>query len=509
MNSYDEIRVKEGLGLRIKRFLFVTLKDKNFLKGVSSVIGASLINIIAGAIFAICQLFVYEISYINDIDNNISNDHEMFYYPIIKFFQHVFSIVSGILYKKIGIHYTNTIGMVFLLIGYLILYLSSSLSADIVSLVVLGIGTGIIYYPSTANACEYFVDNSGIVIGITETMMSIGSFFFNILAEKIIDAKKEEYNSEDEYTKKIGDKIYYILAVAEKFKVFLLILIIILILLYALSFALIFKKEKEEFKDSKNIQIGLLQMDDNNEQFSQGKSFDSKQLELIDNKDEEEKPKDFKKIFLEALKSKTLIMITLITILESPLTSMIFSLYREIGLNARIKNNYLTSIGPISFVCECVGGFIFGLLCDYSLQKYLLLVIFSVDAIIGFFYCLTFSSNVFFSIFTNVASFTSGGFYSVKDFYLVKVYGISICVELIGFVNLCTAIIYIAALTPLSYNLKKKLPGASLWILFIIFGICDVIGFMLSLKTKDDKFDYDKAMGDEKDKAIDETNKLI
>jgi MFS family permease len=501
MSSFDEIRVKEGCFLKLKRFFSVTIKDTNFLKGVSSVLGASLINMIAGAIFAVCQLFIYEISYIKNTGHDISNDHEMFYYPIIKFFQHVFSIVSGMIYKKIGLHYTNLIGIIFLFIGYLILYLSSSLAVDITSMVILGIGTGIINYPSTANACEYFVNNNGIVIGIIETMMSVGSFVFNLLAEKIIDSKKDEYESENEYKKTIDEETFYILEIAEKFKFFLLILILISAVLYGISFALIFKKKEDKFKDSKNAQIGLLQADDNTDHFG-GQSFDSKQLELIDNNDEEQKPKDFKKIFIKALKTKALIMITLIAILETPLTSMIFSIYRDIGLNNKIKESFASYIGPYSFVCECVGEFIFGLLCDYSLKKYLLLIILGIDAIIAFFYCFTFDSSLLFSIATNLASFTSGGFYSVKDFYLINIFGVFIYVELIGFVNLCSAIIFIVILTPISYYLKKNLPEGGLWILFISFGVCDVIGFILGLFIKDDKFDCDKAMGDEEDKIV-------
>ena len=53
----------------------------------------------------------------------------------------------------------------------------TSFEADIVSMVFCGIGTGIIYYPSTANVCEWFPKNNGIIIDIIETMISLGSFF--------------------------------------------------------------------------------------------------------------------------------------------------------------------------------------------------------------------------------------------------------------------------------------------------------------------------------------------
>ncbi len=513
MKGIDDIRVKEGCCLRLKRFFFVKLKDKNFLKGISSVIGACLLNFIAGGIFAVCQLFVYEISYIKaKNNNNITNDDEIFYYPIIKFLQHVFTILSGILYKKIGLHFTNLIGFITLFIGYLILYLSSSLTADIFSVIFAGIGTGIIYYPSTANACEWYVNHNGIIIGIIETMISLGSFSFNLLGEKIAEAKKHEYKSENEYKIIYDDnpsEIYYRLEVAEKFKEFMIYLLIFVVVFYLLSFALIFRKKEEEFKDAKNIQVGLLQLENNENYDENEKEYEEKPLEISDhNIEPEKKPRDFKKIFIGALKSKIFIMFAIVAVLEAPLSSMIFSLYRTIGLKKKINEMFLSTIGPINFVFECIGGFVFGLFCDYIPKKVLLLFIMGSDVIIGYFYCLTFNSSVLFFIFTNFCSFISGGFYSVKDFFLIKIFGVYIYVELIGFINLLSSIIVIAVLTPLSYHLNKTFSSeSSPWIMFIIFGTCDLVGFIISLFIKDENFDYDKAMEDDKEKE--ENNRAL
>ena len=44
-----------------------------------------------------------------------------------------------------------------------------------------GVGTGIIFYPSTTNAYEWFKDHNGIIVGIMETMISFGSFFWTFL----------------------------------------------------------------------------------------------------------------------------------------------------------------------------------------------------------------------------------------------------------------------------------------------------------------------------------------
>lgn len=90
----------------------------------------------------------------------------------------LFSFVSGYINKKLGLYITNLIGTIILILGHYIMYLSSSLFYDIISIILAGSGIGIIYYPSTTNACEWFNDHNGLIIGILETMISLGSFLF-------------------------------------------------------------------------------------------------------------------------------------------------------------------------------------------------------------------------------------------------------------------------------------------------------------------------------------------
>ena len=56
------------------------------------------------------------------------------------------------------------------------------------------------------------------------------------------------------------------------------------------------------------------------------------------------------------MKSKQLIIFALIVILEGPLTSTIFSNYQAIGKKFQISRKVLSSIGPVNFILECIGG---------------------------------------------------------------------------------------------------------------------------------------------------------
>ena len=504
MEFLDEIKLDESKFIKYKRFFFLKLKDKNFLKGISTVIGAAILNFVIGAIFSVCQLVLYEISYIRwtNPNNNITIDNEAFYYPTENISQHLASFFSGILYKKIGLHYTNLIGIIILFFGYLTLFLSKRFAVDMISMALTGIGTGIIYYPSTANACEWFIHNKGIIIGIIETMISLGSFFFNLFGEGMV--KKANDKGEE-------DEKFYTLEEGEKFKTFMIYLIIILIVFYIFSFLLMFVKRKDTYSDKNKIDTQLIaeinDSDQNPININPEESIDdiildeNQTTEVILNEDIQKKNYSFKKKLKTAMKSKQLILFALIIILEGPLTSTVFALYQAIGKNFQISRKILSSMGPVSFISECIAGFIFGVLCDYISKKNLLLFIMGLDIIIGYLYVVSFNYDVMFLIFTNLTYFSSGGLFSVKDYYLMAVFGVELYVIIIAYVNILCAVVVII-LTPVVYalikignnNLKdgEKASTVGYWITFASLSTFCLISFALSLYIKYDPFDYEK-----------------
>jgi len=598
---------------KIKSF-FPKRKIKIQIRGITTLIGASCINFVIGALFSLLTLAIYEISYIKGKGGKITIEDITFYYPIEIFFQCIFSFISGIMYQKLGLHLTNLIGVIILCSGYIIMYISSSLALDLVSMSLGGIGTGIIFYPSTMNSYEWFKDHNGIIVGIMETMISFGSFFFSYIGEKIINKNEIRSNDEDNlYDFEIGKKIKY----------YLIILIICLISAFILSLILMFEKKNKNynnlvFEDSnnnKNENISDLKMNKNNldkiekkenineiltnnnndnlnsnisEEIKKKKesldiiakdilieeipkekeneiktednnkkdkdiilenniSEDLKKEDLIDNnpnkidinlikKMEESKEtktskfkdlinsnqdkkfqkkknkninekiepylkdsnvKEFdnnkpkkqekiKELFWTALKSKRLKLFCAIVILQSPVADMSFTLYREIGEYKKINIKYLQYIGSYYFVFECISSFIFGILCDYIQLKYLLYFINIVGTIVGYIYCLTFKNSLLFFIIHNFISFSYGGYYTIKDCYLMKVYGKDIYIELSSFVSLLVAF-SITILTPITFFIISKFENKdqAYWILFISFGSMSLIGLILNCFLKE------------------------
>ena len=513
--------------------------DKNFFKGISTLIGASSINFLVGAIYSLCTLSVYEVSYIKGKGGSIEIEHLTFYYPVEIFFQCISAFISGIIYKKFGLHKTNFIGVSILCFGYFSMYLSTNLMMDLFAMIMGGIGTGIILYPSTTNAYEWFKDHNGIIVGIMETMISFGSFFFALIGEKIIN--KNEIPSHD-------DDNLYDFEVGKKIKNYLIIQIITLISTFFLSLILMYEKNhKEQNKlDPNNSELISLEKSDENEKDDSNEELEIKDdfttniiienkkeekiikndstndIELGKNKKEEnipmkskvseekiikhilnknvsiknrkiQKDKDFKKMLKLALKSRRLILFSIIVIFQAPVANMTFSLYREIGEYEKIDVKYLQLVGSLYFIFECLSSFVFGLLCDYMKLKYLLLFINGVGTFVGFTYCLTFKNSLIFFLVQNFLSFSAGGYYPVKDCFLMKVFGKDIYIELSGYVSFLVAF-SVNLLTPISYFVISGLQNKDMayWILFISFGTLNLIGFILNLFLEETPINLEK-----------------
>ena len=554
--------------VKLKQYINRIIKDKNLLKGISTLIGTGILNFIMGAVYSLSTLAVYELSYIKGKGGSVDIYLLTFYLPVEMIFQCITSFFSGTLYKKIGLHLTDFFGGIILLLGYIIMYFSVNFFLDIISVILSGIGTGIILYPSTANAIEWFKNGNGLIVGIMESMISLGSFFYCFLGEKIINEKSVESNDIDNL---------YDFEIGQKFKDFMLILIICVILSFLLSFFLM--KEKKKFdkenyydfqkennsnnnlnvnqhnpnikedindnnNDKKNNNFKKDLIEENKENKDVNDSIDTndgkeennnKIEELIDpnenknnninKKNEEETVKQnlqqiqhqeipvtnnelknennnknsqsnknketqkqlkLKQAIKLAIKSRRLILFIIIIILQMPVGQMAFSLYREIGEYKKIDIKYLQLIGSFSFIFECLSSLIFGLLCDYVTIKTLLFYINGIGTFFGFIYCFSFKNSFAFFLVQILLSFSSGGYYPIKDFFLLKVFPQDIYIELNSYVSLIAAI-SVNIYNFLSYFILSLFDNKDngFWILFISFGFLSLIGFILNCFTNE------------------------
>ena len=424
------------------------IRDKNFLKGISTVIGAVIVNLQIGSIYSFCSLAVYEITYIkrNDVNNFITIDHLSFYYPFEVIFQCLSSFISGIIEKKIGMHLTNLIGFIILGIGYFVLYLSKNFYIDISGMILGGIGTGIIYYPSTKNACLWFMDHNGIVIGIIETSISLGSFLFAFIGEKIINPEGESEDQKDAlYTKEIGNNV----------KKYLLVQLICLVSVYIISFILMFTKEDQTNIKNEISSVNPLSLENNVR--TDSNDIENISGDLISKASIEPNEKlSYKKMMSKAIKSRRFILLALILILRAPGPAMLFSLFRGIGNKNHLDTSTLQRISSTNFIFECLSGIVIGFLCDYVNIKILLYFINGLMTGLLYTFGLTFKHSTAFFWYCNLSSFVNGGIYPFNDCYFMRVFGTQIYIELMGYISFLNNLA-VVAMSPLSYYLEKNL----------------------------------------------------
>ena len=479
------------------------LKNSDRFKSISTLIGAIIVSLMTGSIFGFCTLSVYQISYIKGKDphNFISIDHISFYYPFEVIAQTSSSFFSGRLEKKISLHFINLIGFTIYALGYFIMYLSQNFFSDLFAMVICGIGNGIIYYPSTINVCLWFPKNNGIIMGIIETTISLGSFFFALIGEQIIN--KNEIESDE-------DEDLYEYDVAIKVKKYLLFQIITILVAMVLSYLLIYEKEneekeKKEKKTENPVELGT-KIEGIEEVFlgtdTPIKSISKEEENAKESKNIDISDKDVnKKMFWTAFKSKRYLLFVAISTCFAQGPSMLFSLYRGIGETQKIDTGTLQLLGSVNFIFECASGFLIGILCDYVNLKILLIIIVGTFTIIMYIYCLTFTSDSAFFWITNISVFINGGIYPFADCYLMKVFGADIYIELIGISSFISNFV-VVLFSPIAYYVDSNVEDKkAYWILFSLFGTLNFVSFILSFFINVEKFNFEERLTQDKIKT--------
>ena len=486
------------------------IKKTNFIYGVLCIIGACLINFVYPSIFAFNTLAVYQTSYIKHNGGDAYINYTMFYYPVNLLFQSIFGLIAGIIFSKIGVHLTNLLGMVLFILSGFIMYISTRFYLDMISMSLYGIAVAILMFPSTTNACKYFMNHIGLVNGIVETFISLGSTIYTFIGEQIINP--DEIPSEPE------DHLYRE-DIANKVKIFILIQIFSSLGVYIIA-ELITKTYKENnqekfsitfifrineikslFNRQKEIKVlvnGPIEIDkndnntnndNNNNVNNQNNESNNGNSHIIEDKKNSKSRKEKIKI---VLKSWKFWRYNLISLSQSPISDMVFAMYRGLGESYQINQTALQLIGTLTFIIEFILSFVFGILCDYVNFKILLFIMNIIGSIVGFTYYYSFNSSFFFTFLTLLISVQSAAYYSLKDYHLMKVFGTDIYIDLSGIVCLFTGICVII-LTFVTYWVEEFLTDkdTAYLIMFPIFGGFNFLGVILGFFEVDEPFNYD------------------
>jgi fucose permease len=121
-------------------------------------------------------------------------------------------LVAGIIFAKLGVHWSNLVGCVIYILAAFIMYSSARFYLDMISSILYGISCAILAFPSTINTCKYFMNRVGLVNGIIATLQSIGTTFFTYIGEQMINPEKVQSDPKDHlYNKEISSRVKYFL----------------------------------------------------------------------------------------------------------------------------------------------------------------------------------------------------------------------------------------------------------------------------------------------------------
>ena len=473
-------------------------KDPNTVFGILCVIGTCIICFVFPSLFSFHTFAVYQTSYIKHNGGEASVIYTMFYYPVTLFFQSICGLLAGTIFAKVGLHWSNLIGTSIYIIASFIMYISARFFLDMISSALHGIAFAIIAFPCVVNTCKYFMERVGLVNGIIITCQSIGTTLFTYIGEQMINPDGIQSDPKDHlYDAKIASKV----------KSFLLLQIFCILGSFIIcemltktydeknqekcSIKFLFRVNEIKSLCNKKKDDKLLLIETADDVFSINPEAQEIEEEKKITDEKKKKPKTRKEKIKMVLKSWKFWRYNLISLSSSPIINMIFSLYRSLGETYQIDQNALQLLGILNSIISFIFSFIFGVLCDYVDFKTLLFIDNMIGSIVGITYYYSLHNTLSFTILTLTIGIQSAGYNTLREYHLIKVFGIDIIVDLSGIVSLTTGICVII-LTIFTYIIESTLEQKDIayLIIFPAFGIFNFLGVVLGFFENDEKFDY-------------------
>ena len=473
-------------------------KNPNTVFGILCLIGTCIICFVFPSLFSFHTFAIYQTSYIKHNGGDASVIYTIFYYPVTLFIQSIMGLFAGIIFAKVGVHWSNLIGSVIYILAAIIMYISTRFYLDMLSSVLYGIACAILAFPSAINTCKYFMNRVGLINGIIATIQSVGTTVFTYLGEQMINPDNIPSDPVDHlYNKDIASRVKY----------FLLLQIFCVLGAYIIcemitktydennkeEFGLKFLFKINEIKSlcKKKKEEKLLIIESSDERFSINQDIKENEDDKNDKNENKKKTKSRKEKIKMVLKSWKFWRYDIICITSSLISNIIFSMYRSLGETYQIDQNALQLLGILNSIIGFIFSFIIGVLCDYVNFKVLLFINNMLGACVGILYYHSFQDTLSFCILTLIISIQSSGYFCINEYHLIKTFGIDILVDLSGVISLTTGICIIL-LTIFTYLIEISIAEKDLVYLIIypVFGLINFIGVVLGIFENNEPFDF-------------------
>ena len=473
-------------------------KNPNTVFGILCLIGTCIICFVFPSLFSFHTFAIYQTSYIKHNGGDASVIYTIFYYPVTLFIQSIMGLFAGIIFAKVGVHWSNLIGSVIYILAAIIMYISTRFYLDMISSVLYGIACAILAFPSAINTCKYFMNRVGLINGIIATIQSVGTTVFTYLGEQMINPDNIPSDPVDHlYNKDIASRVKYFLLL----QIFCVLGAYIICEMITKTYD---EKNKEEFglkflfkiNEIKSLckkkkEEKLLIIESSDERFSINQDIKEIEDDKKDKNENKKKTKSRKEKIKMVLKSWKFWRYDIICITSSLISNIIFSMYRSLGETYQIDQNALQLLGILNSIIGFIFSFIIGVLCDYVNFKVLLFINNMLGACVGILYYHSFQDTLSFCILTLIISIQSSGYFCINEYHLIKTFGIDILVDLSGVISLTTGICIIL-LTIFTYLIEISIAEKDLVYLIIypVFGLINFIGVVLGIFENNEPFDF-------------------
>ena len=179
-------------------------------KGISSVIGAVIIDLVLGSVYTWSNINSYFVSYLKYHDTpSIELVDGYFLMPIIAFVSNIATYFGPKIDSKIGIKKCLMLTLVMVTLSHIILLYTTKLSFVYFAMIVFGIAIGFSYMGVMKNAWLYFPESKGLISGIILFGYGLSALIFTWISDSIVNPTYQKVESNGFFAQEIADKNLY------------------------------------------------------------------------------------------------------------------------------------------------------------------------------------------------------------------------------------------------------------------------------------------------------------
>jgi MFS family permease len=501
----ETLNDKQQIVSKEEEFIDKGKKNLLLIAGVRNLIANEINAVAFNALMSLMTVNIYRISYLRHFQEEKTLDLQYSYFNSV-----VFSITMAVtnlfattFEKKLGLKRVIILGVIIRSVSYVILYFSKFFFLDLFSYFVLALSLSPVMLMGR-NFMHFFFEIRGKLTGALAIVGALLSSGFKIIAEKIVVNPESDEADVDEkfYTYDVSKRVNNYIIVVFIINIVNSILVLLIIVPYnkekhgkGLSFGGRSSSRDSSINDSEEKNKETTEEENDKKKETIEEENKNNEENQLDNNERKPPKRSFKKTFIKkAIKSKRIIILSLVSLFTSPLISFFGHQWRNIAIRNNIPTSYQQNIIAIVPFVNCFSQLVFGWISDSISFRYIYSILSFILSFIGIIFCFSFKSPILFSICIIVFNLASNGRMSIGGPHYMKVFGLKNYIEISTIIRLPTTIVNTISPFLMFFfdNQLKDNRSENLFIryfiLYLILAILNTVSAVLSLFETEDLF---------------------